>query len=87
MFGYAIHDKKAGMYHPPMFFHHDVQAVRSVERTAKSPGNQLSEYPQDFALVCVCEFIENTGEMLRIDQRLVVEVASLVEKVSKNEPA
>jgi len=78
MFGYSIYDKKAGLYHPPMFMQHEVQAVRAVQHSASSPDNQLAKYPDDFALVCVCEFNESTGEMSSFN-KLIAQVASLVE--------
>jgi len=80
MFGYTLHDKKAGTFSPPMFFQHDVIAIRAVQQSAADPKTQLARYPEDFALVCLCEFKEDTGELLPFNPKKVAEVLSLVER-------
>jgi len=80
MFGYSLHDKKAGTFSPPMFFQHDVVAIRAVQQSAADQKTQLARYPEDFALVCVCEFKEDTGDILPLDAKKVAEVLSLVER-------
>lgn len=47
---YAIYDKRAGCYGPPMFHPTDVHAIRSFNGAinAKDPNSSIASTPQDF---------------------------------------
>ncbi|QXP08213.1 MAG: nonstructural protein [Arizlama microvirus] len=62
---YAIHDKRAETYYNVMAMPTDAHAVRSFtqEVNREAPENMLNQYPDDFQIVKVGTFDEETGEI------------------------
>lgn len=62
-FLYAVRDKEAGVYLPPVVLTNNVTALRSFERQIKAGDSSFSEYPDQFELVRIGSFNEHTGEV------------------------
>lgn len=72
---FAIQDMKAELFFPPFFQASKGQATRAFTSLANDPQTQISQYPQDFRLVCIGTFDDQVGELLP-DKHLVLGYAS-----------
>lgn len=64
---YSVYDKKALTYGPVMSFPMDVIAIRAIEMDINSQKSVMSSYPNDFCLVRLASFDENTGKLEVLD--------------------
>lgn len=61
---YSVHDVKAGYMTEPRFYKTSVDAVRQFEQACKDENSQLNMYPEDYVLVSLGEFDEESGEII-----------------------
>lgn len=57
---FSIFDKKVGAYLPPLFLHNEIDAKRSV-MVATETDNNLRRFPEDYQLVRIGDFDDQTG--------------------------
>lgn len=53
---YSVYDKKAMCFFPPFCVDNKIQAIRALTGTVNRVGNDISSYPDDFALYYIGEF-------------------------------
>lgn len=61
---FAVFDVKADTYSPPFFFPARGLAVRSFQATVADKSTTIGKYPQDFKLVELGEFDDQSGVMV-----------------------
>jgi len=61
---FSIKDNKTGIYHRPMYLPHPQQAVRQFEQIVNDPQSTINRYPEDYQLVQLGEFDDETGSLL-----------------------
>lgn len=61
---YSIKDTKSGEYHQPHHATNDVVAMRGIQSVIRSGKTTLSQYPQEFDLVEVGEWDDETGTLI-----------------------
>lgn len=69
---YAVYDSKVKFFHFPMFMRNRGEALRSWAEAANDGKTQISSHPEDFALMELGEFDDQTGkiEMLSVPESL-----------------
>lgn len=60
----SIYDKKADVYAPCYCVDNRHIALRSFENLIKAGNSDVAQFPEDFALMEVGEFIAETGELV-----------------------
>lgn len=60
---YSFHDSKVCIYHPPMVLLNDGEARRLASDCVNDAQTPMSRHPQDFRLVCIGEFDDNSGKI------------------------
>lgn len=85
---YTILDKKAGVHLNPFFVRHEVDAVRRVTAGVADPKTTLSQYSDDYSLVRVGKFDDETGKIVPCHVVVIPSLATvrdmLVEKGNQN---
>lgn len=61
---FSLLDQKTGIFSPPFFMVHQAQAMRAVVELGCDPNTTVGRHPADFALCCLGEFDDNTGQFL-----------------------
>lgn len=64
VFMYSIYDRKAEVFQPPFCQPTDGAALRAVTAGVQKGNDQLSQFPGDFALYCVGQFHQDSGEVV-----------------------
>lgn len=59
---YSIHDRKAEIYNRPFYESNEVIAVRNVEMCFSDENNPMFAYPEDFELVRLGTYDDETGK-------------------------
>lgn len=62
----ALRDKKSGLHENPHFVRSEAEAIRSLGMAVnQNPGqNRLREFAQDFELMALASFNDETGDVL-----------------------
>lgn len=60
---YSVFDKKAQVYGTPFFTQNEALALRSFQRAANDSTIDLGLFPNDFTLVELGDFDEDTGKI------------------------
>jgi len=60
---FSIRDKKAGVFIGPFFVRHEVDAVRRCVSALQDEKTTLAQYPEDYDLVFLGDFNDETGNM------------------------
>jgi len=66
---FTVHDIKAEAYLPPFFFPTAAMAHRAFTQAVNSTDHQFAATPEDFTLLEIGEFDDETGELKRDDHR------------------
>ena len=77
---YSIYDKKACFYVAPFSARNDAEAVRSVTQALRDPNTQLAQHPEDFHLVTIGSFDDNTSEISYSPPHVIVECSALAQE-------
>lgn len=77
---YVIYDKKAEVFQTPAFLQNDVFAIRSVCAAVRDHNSVLSQYPADFQLLKIAEFDTVSGELVPLDETVLLTFDGLQEK-------
>jgi transcription antitermination factor NusG len=77
---YSLFDSKAAAYLQPFLQKTDAMAVRAVRQALDDPQAPMAQFPEDFTLVRLGAFDENTGKLLPVDgpPETIVSVSALV---------
>jgi len=75
MKAFCAEDLKLSVFMPPFFFLHTGQALRAFEDLVKDGNSIVGKYPNDFRLVEIGEFNDQTGEFVSCTPH-VIAVAS-----------
>jgi len=88
MYVYAIYDNVALLHHRPFTERSHQTAVRQLraEVNRVDPQNLLNQRPQDFRLMHVGTFDEETGELHGVRPELVAECSALLNVNTENDP-
>ena len=75
---YSVYDRRAMEYTPPMAMPTDAHAVRSFtqEVNRADTGNNLNQFPEDFAMMKIGEFNQDTGAITPHAPTLVLEASA-----------
>ena len=60
---YTIHDLKAGTYHTPMIANTHAEALRKFSDLASSADSNLHRYPDDYRLLHIGWFDQESGDL------------------------
>lgn len=60
---YSIFDKKAGVYAPPFAEANKGTAIRAIQDLVSRGDSTPAKYPEDYTLVQLASFNEETGEI------------------------
>lgn len=77
---FAIRDSKAEIYLSPFPARSEVDAARQILASFSDPqiaSTPVGQHPEDFSLMLVGEFDDETGLLVAHAPRLVVELATL----------
>lgn len=69
---FSVHDKKAGYYMNPMYFKTPTEAIRAFEQGVTDEKTQLNKYPNDFTLVQLGEFNQDTGKIQTLSEYTIL---------------
>ena len=69
---YSLEDTKAQCFGPITTARTDGEATRHVIEAVSDPKSMLYKYPQDYRLVRIGEFDDNTGKITGTDETSVV---------------
>lgn len=69
---YTLHDMKAETYLPPMVLKNKGEAIRQMETALKNPNTIMHQAPQDFTLMEIGDWNEDTGEISPHDKPILV---------------
>lgn len=58
---YAVYDSKVKYYHDPILLRNRGEALRSWEKAANDENLEISRHPNDFALMELGEYDDQTG--------------------------
>lgn len=58
---FTIHDTKAETFLPPINFRNNGEALRAFETTVNDDKTQFHAYPEDYNLIQIGSYDENTG--------------------------
>lgn len=58
---FAIRDKKADQFFPPIYAHHHAQAVRQFSTAVQKSEGDLHLYPEDFDLYFIGTYDQQTA--------------------------
>lgn len=75
----SVLDKKAKLYHQLLLHRHAVEAIRAFEGGVKEQSSFLAKHPEDYALIQVGTWDDETCEFKTGDHATLAEAASLVE--------
>lgn len=64
---YSVYDLKARTYDNPFPHENHETALRAFHQAAKSTDNFLSQYPEDYMLMFVGEFDNQTGRYINVE--------------------
>lgn len=76
----SVYDNKAESYSPPMCFKTKGEAIRAFETTCKDPQSQFAMYSDDFTLIEIGEFNEQTGVLTPAGKLILLANASEFKK-------
>ena len=71
-FMYAIHDRAAQVYNGPFRFQTDGQASRWFCDAATSAENEVGKHPEDYTMMLVGMWDDNTGIMSELTVQKVI---------------
>lgn len=78
---YSIRDKKTGLYATPFFNHHKANAVRMFKINVNQEGSMINSYPEDYTLLKVGVWNDETGKIEADDvQEVAAEAITLKEE-------
>lgn len=63
MYVYSVLDAKAASYSYPFVAQNNALAIRMFEQTALDQNSMIYKYPEDYTLVVIGTFDDNTGEV------------------------
>lgn len=69
---FAVKDAKAAAFAPPFFLHRMEVALRGFRDAVKDPQHQMHAHPEDYALYCLGEFDDATGELMGVNEPVLV---------------
>ena len=58
---FAVHDRAAEVYNPPMFLPAKGQAIRQFDDLANNPDSPINKHPEDYTLYHIGEFDDETA--------------------------
>lgn len=65
---YSFHDSKLCIYHPPMVLLNDMEARRLLSDVVADGQTPMSKHPEDFRLVRIGEYNDNSGALSPLAQ-------------------
>lgn len=68
---YTCRDTKVDHYLPPFLAANDATAQRMLQDGARDPTSLLAMHPEDFQLICIGEFNEQTGKVTELDHQFL----------------
>lgn len=72
---FSVRDSKAAAYALPFFLPRMEVALRSFRDAVKNPEHDMHRHPEDYALYCLGEFNDETGELHKIEPVLVAQAS------------
>jgi hypothetical protein len=75
---FLVHDEKAEVFGQPIFFENSVQAMRSFAQVANDPNSTIHLYPEEFELLQVGTYNNQTGEIIQLEKPVFVTKAKSV---------
>lgn len=77
LLAFSIRDAKAEAFMRPFFASTRGLAIRAfVDLVNSGNGEPVAKHPDDFALFCIGEFDELTGELVKLEQPVSLGIAS-----------
>lgn len=61
---FSIQDTKAQTFNPPFFQKNHQEAIRTFSKICNDSTSMLNQYPEDFILLHVGAFCDETGEII-----------------------
>lgn len=61
---YSVYDSKALVYSAPMCIRNDAEAKRVMTSLYRDPGNMISQYPEDYTMMCLADYDDCLGEIV-----------------------
>lgn len=68
---YTVHDKAAETYLPPFCMKTKAEAVRAFETTVNDPNSNFNKFPQDYSLVEIGTYDEDTGVITTANHSII----------------
>lgn len=81
---YSIYDKKACFYVAPFCCRNDAEAIRSVTQALRDPNTQLSQHPEDYHLVTLGSYDDNTSEISYSPPHVIIECSVLAQETQQH---
>ena len=69
---YAIYDRALEAYTSPMFFRANGEALRAFMDEAARADSKINVHPEDFAIWFVGTWNEDTGELLGLEEPMLL---------------
>ena len=78
---FSIQDKKASFFQNPLTMRNAGEAIRALQTTINKGDNPISDYPEDFALVELGDFLPDDGSIVLHDSpKVLVNATELIEQ-------
>lgn len=78
---YTVFDKKASFYVNPFCARSEGEAIRMIEQALRDPNTSIHQHPEDFQLVHIGSFDDNTSEIQYSPPHIIAEAADLKTQV------
>lgn len=75
---FSVFDVKSATYRTPLFMQREGMAIRAFADLVNEPDNLVAKHPEDFTLVHVGDFDDETAEIVSQKPRVICTAASLV---------
>lgn len=83
---FSVRDKKAAIYHAPFFANSEIEATRGFYTASQDKQLQLGMFPDEFDLMQLGEWNDETGLFLNFQDAKYVISASVCQKMAKEKP-
>jgi len=80
---FSVRDSKAAAYALPFFLPRMEIALRSFRDAVKNPEHDMHRHPEDYALYCIGEYDDATGQMSAVEPVLVAQALEAPEQAKR----
>lgn len=77
---YSIQDSKSQTFNPPFYQKNTGEAIRTFTKLVNDPQSVLNQFPEDFILVRLGKFCDDSGEIIPDTQAIIGTASQYIAK-------